>query len=152
MSDQTGGAGLRGDLLAASMPETRLPADPAAEDLTAADSERLVEIVAANPASSLGWARLAEQALAVGGLDSDVAAYAFARTGYHRGLDALRRSGWKGTGPIPWAHEPNRGFLRALWALSVAAGRIGDEVEQRRCAEFLRDSSLEAYRALADQT
>jgi hypothetical protein len=152
VTEQTGGpagAGPHADLLAASMPETRLPADPAAEELTAADSQRLAEIVAANPASSLGWALLAEQALAVGGLDSDVAAYAYARTGYHRGLDALRRSGWKGAGPIPWSHEPNRGFLRALWALSVAAGRIGDDVEQRRCAEFLRDSSLEAHRVLA---
>jgi hypothetical protein len=60
----------------------------------------------------------------------------------------LRRNGWKGHGPVPWSHEPNRGFLRALWALSVAAGRIGDTVEQQRCAEFLRDSSAEAYRAL----
>ena len=56
----------------------------------------------------------------------------------------MRRNGWKGTGPIPWSHEPNRGFLRALWALSAAAGRIGDAVEQERCADFLRDSSPEA--------
>ena len=55
-------------------------------------------------------------------------AYAYARTGYHRGLDALRRSGWKGAGPIPYEHEPNRGFLRALWSLARAARRIGDEV------------------------
>jgi hypothetical protein len=81
-------------------------------------------------------------------VEFDVAAYAYARTGYHRGLDALRRSGWKGAGPIPWEHEPNRGFLRALWALSVAAGRIGDVVEQERCAQFLRDSSETAYATL----
>jgi hypothetical protein len=152
VSEHTGGttgAGPRADLLAASMPETRLPADPAAEELAGADSRRLVELVAANPASSLGWALLAEQALAGGRLHSDVAAYAYARTGYHRGLDALRRNGWKGSGPIPWSHEPNRGFLRALWALSVAAGRIGDTVEQQRCVEFLRDSSLEAHRTLS---
>jgi hypothetical protein len=136
------------NLLAASAPETRLPADPAATALAAADAAGLIELVAANPASSLGWALLAERALAAGSPADDVAAYAFARTGYHRGLDALRRNGWKGQGPIPWSHEPNRGFLRALWALSVAAGRIGDTVEQQRCAEFLRDSSAEAYRAL----
>ena len=58
-------------------------------------------------------------------------------------------SGWKGAGPVPWEHEPNRGFLRALWALSVAAGRIGDDVERDRCAQFLRDSSETAYTALA---
>jgi hypothetical protein len=71
------------------------------------------------------------------------------RTGYHRGLDLLRRSGWKGTGPIPWEHAPNRGFLRALWALAVAAGRIGDTVEQERCAQFLRDSTEAGYQELA---
>jgi hypothetical protein len=141
----------RVDLLAASMPQTRLPADPADDELAGADPARLVELVAANPTSSLGWALLAEQSLAASELADDVTAYAYARTGYHRGLDALRRNGWKGTGPIPWSHEPNRGFLRALWALSVAAGRIGDEVEQQRCADFLRESTLEGYRALATQ-
>ncbi|HET9647908.1 MAG TPA: DUF3151 domain-containing protein [Microlunatus sp.] len=139
----------RVDLLAASMPETRLPVDPAAEQLATADPAGLVELVAGHPASSLGWALLAEQALAAGERSADVAAYAYARTGYHRGLDALRRSGWKGQGPIPWSHEPNRGFLRALWALSVAAGRIGDDVEQQRCADFLRDSTREGFQALA---
>ena len=49
-------------------------------------------------------------------LSAMVEAYAYARTGYHRGLDQLRRSGWKGFGPIPFSHEPNRGFLRALAA------------------------------------
>lgn len=137
------------NLLAASVPETLLPEDPAAADLAGADAAGLVNLVAANPASSLGWALLAESALAEESAAADVMAYAYARTGYHRGLDALRRHGWKGHGPIPWSHQPNRGFLRALWALSVAAGRIGDDVEQQRCAEFLRDSSIEAYQALA---
>src|SRR5690625_6782328 len=50
-------------------------------------------------------------------------AYAFARTGYHRGLDALRRAGWRGHGPIPVDHEPNQGFLRALLGLAEAADR-----------------------------
>ena len=66
------------------------------------------------------------------------------RTGYHRGLDALRRAGWKGQGPIPWEHEPNRGFLRALAALSRAAGGIGEREEQQRCATFLGDSDPRA--------
>jgi hypothetical protein len=56
----------------------------------------------------------------------------------------LRRSGWKGHGPVPWAHEPNRGFLRALALLARAAEKIGETGEAERCAAFLRDSSPEA--------
>jgi len=132
----------------AGTPETRLPDDPAAAELDA-DAGRLVEIVGRHPASSLGWALLAEQALGRDTPEDTIRAYAFARTGYHRGLDALRRSGWRGSGPVPWEHLPNRGFLRALWALSVAAGRIGETEEQERCAQFLRDSSETAYAELA---
>ena len=127
---------------------TYLPVDPAVAELAEGGTERFLEIVSAHPTSSWCWARLAEKALQAGTLEDDLAAYAFARTGYHRGLDALRRSGWKGTGPIPWEHAPNRGFLRALYALTVAAGRIDDTVEEERCAQFLRDSSETAYREL----
>ena len=74
-----------------------------------------------------------------------IAAYAFARTGYHRGLDALRRAGWRGKGPIPWAHEPNQGFLRSLWALAGAAWRIGEQAEYDRCVGFLVEASEEGY-------
>ena len=73
---------------------------------------------------------------------------AYARVGYHRSLDMLRRNGWKGHGPVPWEHEPNRGFLRALNALSVASGLLGDQVEADRCAAFLRDSDPAAVTAL----
>ena len=128
---------------------TLLPDDPATADLAGRGREQFLQTVAAHPDSTLCWALLAEAALAVGGLEADLGAYAYARTGYHRGLDLLRRSGWKGVGPIPWEHAPNRGFLRALWALAVAAGRIGDTVEQERCAQFLRDSSEAAYAELA---
>ena len=77
-----------------------------------------------------------------------VTAYAFARTGYHRGLDQLRRAGWHGHGPIPWEHEPNQGFLRALHMLGVAAAAIGEDDEATRCQEFLADSSPAAVAAL----
>ena len=110
-----------GNLLA---PPTKLPLDPAVERL--ADGSDPTTIAAAYPASSAAWATLAEQAL---GRAEWVAAYAYARTGYHRGLDALRRAGWKGQGPIPWSHEPNRGFLRALHALGQAAAAIGESAE-----------------------
>src|SRR3954451_22293352 len=68
-----------------------------------------------------------------------VTAYAYARTGYHRGLDALRRNGWKGHGPVPWSHEPNRGFLRCLRVPPRAAGAMGEVDEQQRCTALLRD-------------
>jgi hypothetical protein len=64
--------------------------------------------------------------------------------GYHRGLDALRRNGWKGHGPIPWEHGPNRGFLECLHELSLAAQAIGETDEAERTRQFLRDSSREA--------
>ena len=113
---------------------TLLPEDPAAASL--ADGVPAAEVVRSYPASSLVWATLAEASLAEG---TDLVAYAFARVGYHRGLDALRRAGWRGAGPVPWHHEPNRGFLRALAALSRAAGAIGETPEQERCATFLAD-------------
>lgn len=125
------------------IPETTLPDDPAADDLRAgADPE---QVAAEHPASALAWAQLAEAALADG---TPVLAYAYARTGYHRSLDQLRKAGWRGQGPVPWSHEPNRGFLRSLAALSRAAGELGEADEQQRCASFLRDSSPEAADAL----
>ncbi|MCW2804602.1 MAG: hypothetical protein QOF52_2807 [Propionibacteriaceae bacterium] len=130
---------------------TLLPTDPAVAELADSGSDQFIEIVSAHPASSLCWALLAEGSLSMDTPAGDVAAYAYARTGYHRGLDALRRAGWKGAGPIPWEHAPNRGFLRALWALSQAAERIGDQEEYERCSQFLRDSSESAYQQLVRQ-
>ena len=126
-----------------AIPETFLDADPAAQKLEMGVHAR--DVARMYPASCLVWATLAEDALEDG---DDIEGYAFARTGYHRGLDALRRAGWKGQGPVPWSHEPNRGFLRALAALSKAAGNIGEVDEQKRCADFLRDSSKEAAEEL----
>ncbi|RZU50885.1 uncharacterized protein DUF3151 [Krasilnikovia cinnamomea] len=132
-------------------PATRLPADDEADKALAearqAGTDDAYEGVAARfPAYSGGWAALAESALAAG---RTVPAYAYARTGYHRGLDALRRNGWKGHGPVPWSHEPNRGFLRCLYVLSQAAATIGESDEAARCAQFLRDSDPAAADALS---
>jgi hypothetical protein len=126
-------------------PATLLPAQADAEALVAAGTAP-VDIAAQYPAFPLAWALLAETALADG---QPVTAYAYARTGYHRSLDALRRNGWKGHGPVPWSHEPNRGFLRCLAALATAAGEIGETDEEQRCWDFLADSSPEAYVALS---
>jgi uncharacterized protein DUF3151 len=130
-----------GNLLA---PPTRLPQDPATALLDRGDDPTAV--AAAHPTSSAAWAALAEAALAAG---RPVEAYAYARTGYHRGLDSLRRAGWKGQGPVPWSHAPNQGFLRALHALGQAAAAIGEQDEADRCAHFLADSDPEAVTALA---
>ena len=124
-------------------PATYLPEDPGAAELAAGDSPQTVATL--HPDSALAWVTLAEQALVDG---KDLEGYAFVRTGYHRSLDLLRRNGWKGHGPVPWEHEPNRGFLRALAALSEAAGRIGEDHERDRCDQFLLDSSPEAHAAL----
>lgn len=124
-------------------PETLLPEDPAAERLAAGDP--LEDVVREHPSSTLAWSLMAQAALDE---NRDVEGYAYARTGYHRALDLLRRNGWKGHGPVPWAHQPNRGFLRSLAVLATASERLGDEPEARRCREFLRESSPEAYAEL----
>ncbi|NVM96650.1 DUF3151 family protein [Arthrobacter wenxiniae] len=120
---------------------------PAEDDLQArlAAGDEAVDLAAKHPTSSLLWAILADEAYAEG---RTIESYAYARTGYHRGLDSLRRNGWKGTGPVPWAHEGNRGFLRALYALGRAAGAIGEADEAARIATFLNDSDPAAHAAI----
>jgi hypothetical protein len=77
------------------------------------------------------WARLGQLAR------DDVEAYAYFRVGYHRGLDRLRQSGWRGSGYVRYRNETNRGFLRALEGLRSAAEAIGESDEAERCSEFL---------------
>ena len=116
-------------------PPTYLPIDTGA--LTAfAAGDSPDAAVRAYPTSSLAWAALSDQAWAAGAV---VESYAFARVGYHRGLDALRRAGWKGHGPVPWDHEPNQGFLRCLRALGRAAAAINEIDEAERISAFLLD-------------
>ena len=126
--------------LMAQPPATRLPVDPAEAELSAGTSPATV--VRHHPASPAAWAALATQARDEGA--DDVTVYAYARVGYHRSLDMLRRNGWKGHGPVPWDHEPNRGFLRSLALLALAARAIGETEEWERCSTFLRDSSATA--------
>lgn len=116
--------------------------DPAA-DVTAALADALgttdpearraavSAVVARWPRFLDGWARLGELAR------DPVEAYACFRVGYHRGLDQLRQAGWRGSGYVRWEHGTNRGFLRALDGLRSAAGTIGEQDEEARCAEFL---------------
>jgi len=119
---------------------TQLPDDPAPRLALDAGTSP-TDVAAAHPASSLPWAVLAEQSLDAG---RPVEAYAYARVGYHRGLDALRRAGWKGRGPVPATHVPNQGFLRALLALAEAAEAIEESEEAARCEQFLLDCGTSA--------
>jgi hypothetical protein len=125
-------------------PPTLLPdeAEPRAALDSGADP---AEVAAAHPTFSAAWAALADAAYERGAV---IESYAYARTGYHRGLDALRRNGWKGHGPVPWEHAPNRGFLRCLHALGRAAAAIGETDEAQRCEQFLDDSDPAAARAI----
>jgi hypothetical protein len=130
--------------LSSGPPETELPEAPAESHAALESARRLpveerpaaTRVVAGSyPRLLEAWADLAELAAAAG---DHVGAYAFARVGYHRGLDALRGAGWRGSGYVRSAHEPNRGFLRSLAALAAAAGAIGEEDEAERCRLFLR--------------
>ncbi|MQA24946.1 MAG: DUF3151 family protein [Micromonosporaceae bacterium] len=129
-------------------PATLLPAEPEADQaldaVLRADGDP-AEVAARFPGHSAAWAELADRAADNG---EPVASYAYARSGYHRGLDLLRKHGWRGTGPVPWSHKPNRGFLRSLHALGRAAEQIGEVDEAARCAQFLRDCDPAAADAL----
>ena len=115
-------------------PPTLLPEDPAAAELAAgADPDAVVR---AHPTSSLAWAVLADQAWADGRV---VESYAFARVGYHRGLDSLRRNGWKGHGPVPWATSRTRASCAACARSAARPARSGEQDEVDRIGAFIDD-------------
>ena len=91
----------------------------------------VADVVASAPRYLDGWAEL-------GDLGRDVMErYAAYRVGYHRGLDALRANGWRGSGYVRWTEPTNRGFLRALRGLGEMAAEIGESDEAERCRTFL---------------
>ncbi|MDX6216611.1 MAG: hypothetical protein QOG99_2195 [Frankiales bacterium] len=135
---------LTGKDLLGGPPPTLLPDEPEPRQLLEAGAAP-AEVAARFPTYSAAWAALAFDAYDRGAV---IESYAYARTGYHRGLDALRRNGWKGFGPIPWAHAPNQGFLRALYALGRAAGAIEETEEAQRIRAFLDDSDPTAVSSL----
>jgi hypothetical protein len=129
------------NLSSSGPPETVLAPEPgeAVTGLAAAlarpETERrdaVAAVVARFPSFLDGWARLGEL-----GRDP-VESYAAFRVGYHRGLDRLRQSGWRGAGYVRWRHRTNRGFLRALEGLAATAAAIGEADEAERCELFLR--------------
>lgn len=122
-------------------PRTVLPPESATVDAllsqarSASPSDRRAEVaqvVAAFPRSLNGWA-------ALGSLGRDeIERYASYRVGYHRGLDALRANGWRGSGYVRWVDETNRGFLRCLLGLQQMAAAIGENDEAERIALFIQ--------------
>ncbi len=97
------------------------------EALAAADGiEDTAELAGRYPTCLAAWAELGEAALAVG---RTVDAYAYFRVGYHRGLDRIRKAGWRGSGRVPWSHVANRGQTRPAWSAGARssrnAGRLG---------------------------
>ncbi|MGQ4810190.1 hypothetical protein NKDENANG_03639 [Candidatus Entotheonellaceae bacterium PAL068K] len=97
--------------------------------------ERLNALAASYPTSLSTWAALGE----VSAPSDVIAAYAFFRTGYHRGLDRGRSSGWNGSQRLCWEHENNRGFLRCLHGLMQVATTLGEAAEAVRTRAFLLD-------------
>jgi hypothetical protein len=121
-------------------PRTVLPAEPAdvrhavqqALAAPAAQQRPLAAaIVARNPRSLLAWCTLGDVAT------DTIERYAAYRVGYHRGLDALRANGWRGSGYVRWADEPNRAFLGCLRGLGAMAAEIGEADEAERIGLFL---------------
>jgi hypothetical protein len=98
---------------------------------TAERRDRIAAVVADDPRYLDAWARLGDH-----GRDP-VERYAAYRVGYHRGLDALRASGWRGSGYVRWEEETNRGFLRALRGLGAVAAQIGEHDEAERIRLFI---------------
>lgn len=124
--------------MSSGIPTTVLPdPDPAVrhelnQALQSDDPRAAVSaFVATHPKSLAGWA-------SHGDLGRDLMdRYAAYRVGYHRGLDALRANGWRGSGYVRWSVPGNEGFLRCLLGLQMMATAIGEDDESIRCGQFL---------------
>ncbi|HVE94053.1 MAG TPA: DUF3151 family protein [Acidimicrobiales bacterium] len=130
--------------LSSGLPQTVLP-EPPAELATAlrdaaGDRTGIAAVAATEPRFLDAWAALGEMAT------DPVERYAYFRVGYHRGLDTLRASGWRGSGYVRWAAPTNRGFLRCLDGLRATAAEIGETDEAERCALFLQQLDPEHFR------
>lgn len=122
--------------MSTGLPTTVLPEPDQAfrhrlEQATEAGRDAIAEVVAAHPRSLDAWAALGDH-----GRDT-IERYTAYRVGYHRGLDALRANGWRGSGYVRWSAPGNRGFLRCLLGLGACAAAIGEDDEAERCAQFL---------------
>ena len=92
---------------------------------------KINEIAGNFPASIEVW-----KTVAMNGRDI-IESYAAFRVGYHRGLDALRKNGWRGSGYVRWRHPSNRGFLECLLGLQKISEEIRALEEADRCRIFV---------------
>ena len=115
-----------------SDPDAGLAAD-IEQAQAAADGEGLRRLVASHPRNLERVGRRSAIWPA-----TPLESYAYYRVGYHRGLDALRQAGWRGSGYVRWSHPSNRGFLRCLQGLGRQAAAIREDDEATRCRDFLR--------------
>ncbi len=93
--------------------------------------EAVSAVVAMRPTYLEGWAALGDASTAT------IDRYMAYRVGYHRGLDALRANGSRGSGYVRRIHPSNRGFLGCLRGVAVCARLIGEISEAERCDQFL---------------
>ena len=123
--------------------ETTIEEPPGSLDMlrNAMSDDEVAQVASEYPECLAAWAALGDRALDRG---EPVQAYAFYRVGYHRGLDRIRKAGWRGRGRVPWSHESNRGFLLALRGLGRAAEVIGETNEAQRCADFIAELAPDA--------
>jgi hypothetical protein len=132
----------------AGPPDTVIPAETAeavaalVDALSVPEPDRkaaVAEVAARWPRFLDAWAHLGDLAA------DPIESYAYYRIGYHRGLDKLRASGWRGSGFVRWEHPTNHGFLRSLLGLRKAAELIDEQDEVERIGQFLTqlDPNLE---------
>ena len=93
--------------------------------------DAVARVVAHHPRYLAAWAALGDVAR------DSIESYMAYRVGYHRGLDALRANGWKGSGYVRWSAKTNHGFLNCLDGLARTASVIGETDEATRCSQFL---------------
>lgn len=125
------GSGLAESALDLEPPAQRARLEAAEASPPERRRDAVADVVRRHPQWPAAWAVLGDHAR------DDLEAYAAYRVGYHRGLDQLRRSGWRGTGYVRWSAPGNRGFLRCLHGLSQMAAAIGEAAEHERCELFL---------------
>ncbi len=127
------------NLYSSGPPETVIDPEPAEAIAALIEAESAADPVAAIGSVCTCWPTFLAAWASLGDVVAEPALkYAAYRTGYHRGLDKLRASGWRGSGYVRWQHETNQGFLRALAGLQASAAAIGESAEDERCAIFLR--------------
>ena len=121
------------NLYSSGPPETVIDPEPAEAIAALAEAEAASDPIAAIGSVCTRWPTFLAAWASLGDVVAEPALkYAAYRTAYHRGLDKLRASGWRGSGYVRWQHETNRGFLRALAGLQATAATIGESAEDER--------------------